>query len=729
LRRLRAGLAAAALVAACAFAREPRPAAEGITQADVDAALARGREALLQHLEQRGGYGRGESVLCVMALLNAGAKTDDPRVQVVLRRVLASADRFTDDYRASYEAGLVCMLLHMLKDPAHRRLTERMVSALMNAQKSDGGWGDNSRTQFALLGLKAAHDLGVPVPPDVFKRARRYVEAGQIKEDGSWGYTPGAGSGYGSMTAAGITSLFIINEQANKQNRVCGSAVDDTRIRTALDWLGGRFSVQTNPGTNSNHYYYLYALERIGVLTGQKLIGGHDWYREGAEYVLRHQGPDGSWRGRNTVDTAFALLFLGKGRDPVALQKLCYEGDWNTDPYDAKDLVELASRDLGAPMSCQVVNTAATAATLADAPILYIQGHGPVVFPAAFRTAVKLFVENGGFVVASACCGSPVFDQSFRAEMARVFPDAPFEPLPADHEVYTIRHRIASPQAFMLQGMNTGCRVAVLYAPHDLCCAWGACQGCTDKARVEEQEAKNVGLNIIAYALDYQKLKSKLEHASLTIRPAGETPARNAVLIGQLQHGGDWNPDPASLANLGKTLKEQAGSATDFIKQPVALGQDDLGNFPLLYLTGHRAFEFKPEQVEALRAYLERGGFLIADPCCGKDTFDAAFRRLCQQLYPARPLARLPKDHPVLRTPYAVETVAYTGAVAKQFPDLGDKPWIEGISGDDGRLRVFYSRMNFGCALQEHGCPHCVALGREDSYRVAVNAVLYALSH
>ena len=35
-----------------------------------------------------------------------------------------------------------------------------------------------------------------------------------------------------------------------------------------------------------------------------------------------------------------------------------------------------------------------------------------------------------------------------------------------------------------------------------------------------------------------------------------------------------------------------------------------------------------PERIErALRAYLEAGGFLLADACCGRQAFDAAFRR------------------------------------------------------------------------------------------------------
>ena len=73
------------------------------------------------------------------------------------------------------------------------------------------------------------------------------------------------------------------------------------------------------------HYYYLYGLERAGVLADTAWVGTHDWYLEGAEFLLPAQRADGSWEqadsgqgagpfqdlGRSPqVDTCFALLFL-----------------------------------------------------------------------------------------------------------------------------------------------------------------------------------------------------------------------------------------------------------------------------------------------------------------------------------------------------------------------------------------------------------------------------------
>ena len=704
--------------------------AGGVTTEQVDAALKRGAQAGLRNLDRfRRAGNMGYSIVSVMALLNAGVSRDDRDVNAAITYIVREADHSLHQYEGAYEAGLTCMLLHMLKDPAHRRLAERMAHFLQNRQSPDGSWGDNSRTQFALLGLKAAQDLGVKVPPEVFKRARRYIESGQVKADGSWGYQPGSATGYGSMTAAGITSLFIINEQLNKESTFCGAAPGDNRIQKALGWLGDHFTVETNPTHGYYHYYYLYALERIGVLTGQKFIGGHDWYREGAAYLVRHQLDDGNWQDGTSLATEFALLFLGKGREPVVLQKLAFGGEWNPDPYDAKYLVEQASRDLGMPMTYQAVEAGASANALAAAPVLYIQGHSATGFRRGTREAIRTFLEQGGFVFASACCGSTDFDKSFRTEMALMFPDATFDRLPPNHEIFAGPHKIADPDACVIEGLNVGCRTAVFYAPNDICCGWGGCKGCTSKTPLAGQEALDLGVNMIAYALGFKQMTNKLENPTIAIGKAHAQASRNIVAIGQLCHNGDWNPDPASIPNLGKTLREQTGNTAEFVKRAVVLGADDLGDYPLLYLTGHKTFQFQPVQVDILRAYLDRGGFLLADPCCGKAEFDAAFRQLCAQLYPGRPLAPLTPSHPVMKEPNGLDKVEYKPAVKKLFPNIGDAPQVEGISAPDGRLQVLYSRFNFGCELQGHVCLNCLGLAKQDAYRLAVNAVLYALSH
>ncbi len=102
-------------------------------------------------------------------------------------------------------------------------------------------------------------------------------------------------------------------------------------IRDGIAWLGANFSISSNPSPRGAgfssfwHFYYLYGLERAGVLSGVFWMGDHDWYGEGAIYLLDQQYDSGSWisggmgqrhaspaAGGDLMDTCFALLFLKK---------------------------------------------------------------------------------------------------------------------------------------------------------------------------------------------------------------------------------------------------------------------------------------------------------------------------------------------------------------------------------------------------------------------------------
>ncbi len=177
--------------------------------------------------------------------------------------------------------------------------------------------GDNSITQFAVLGLQAAVGDSLRVASRTWESALRLYHARQRNSNGEsarggFGYTVGAP--YGSMVCAGICSLAITLNQMDEE-------VDlqhDLRIRDGLGWLVRNWSVVENPGKRkSHHYYYLYGLERVGRLLELDFIGEHEWYPEGARFLVDAQNIDGSWTGSADegdprIATSFALLFLTK---------------------------------------------------------------------------------------------------------------------------------------------------------------------------------------------------------------------------------------------------------------------------------------------------------------------------------------------------------------------------------------------------------------------------------
>src|SRR5207248_5838475 len=100
-------------------------------------------------------------------------------------------------------------------------------------------------------------------------------------------------------------------------------------LNRAMAW----FEAGDNSVNISGQYgYSLYGLERAALASGMMFVGTHDIYREVAMQVLKNQRASGAWSadsGRDAViETSFALLFLARGRNPVMVNKLRYDGNW-----------------------------------------------------------------------------------------------------------------------------------------------------------------------------------------------------------------------------------------------------------------------------------------------------------------------------------------------------------------------------------------------------------------
>ncbi|MBN2489974.1 MAG: hypothetical protein JXQ29_03880 [Planctomycetes bacterium] len=223
-----------------------------------------------------------------------------------------------------------------------------LVGFLERAQ-TGGGWRyytvnaalsfdrDVSATVFALLGLVTASRAGYAVPPRVFQDASRFLcdlqESQPELTTGEGGlargfpYGPGrtrdAMHVSGGTTAAGLASLHLCRLECRRLG-VSPDGRLEAAIRDAEKWLDENWEVQRNPKAHHYLYCYLYALERIGSLSGRETIGAHPWYREGAEYLLAEQETKtGRWDDTSScaptdvLGTCFALLFLKRATRAV----------------------------------------------------------------------------------------------------------------------------------------------------------------------------------------------------------------------------------------------------------------------------------------------------------------------------------------------------------------------------------------------------------------------------
>lgn len=144
-------------------------------------------------------------------------------------------------------------------------------------------------------------------------------------------------------------------------------------------------------------------------------------------------------------------------------------------------------------------------------------------------------------------------------------------------------------------------------------------------------------------------------------------------------------------------------------------------------MTGHYEFEWGDEDVERLRHYLKAGGMLLADACCGRLTFDQAFRRAIARVLPDNKLETLPADHPLYDVHFPIKGVHYTDRTREDFGDIST-PTLEGITLD-GRLAVVYSRFDLGNGWEQFPHPYSYGYTADDAMKLGTNVLVYAVTH
>lgn len=322
-------------------------------------------------------------------------KKDDDGQRVPIKRwgtedEGAKKKRVERDFKLSRQDRRIC-------ETAIKALEKKFRSAY-----GGGGWrykekgvGENdpiidvSVTQYAILGLKAATRLGIGYDKQLLLDSYRFLRGQQDKEgpevkanwrrsndeeddkerrrrrtssdsddDGEprklfargWAYARQSNhqeldkQTYGSMTAAAVNALILIRDELmeDRAHQNTWKPLEDNcnqMIGDGLAWLIHNWDMSSNPKAGKHrYYYYLYTIERMAMLGGIDEIGGRNWYREGAEPILKQQGDNGGWDVKHEVEpsdiynTCYALLFLKRATEaPDRPVPVISGGDYDAD--------------------------------------------------------------------------------------------------------------------------------------------------------------------------------------------------------------------------------------------------------------------------------------------------------------------------------------------------------------------------------------------------------------
>lgn len=519
----------------------------------------------------------GQSTLATLALLSAGQSYQDPRLLPAIDYLRTQNPDYT------YVRSLRCHIWAMLPNRFTPVLDDDLRWLIRTYGYESGSWGysiapiksgyDNSLTQYGTLGLWEAAKRGLNVPDKLWQRLENHYLRTQLSE-GGWNYRP-TDSPRASMTAAGLVCLFITQDYLHAGEHLepnSRKTKAEEAIEKGLQWLSQNFSADFHPGApganqQAYYFYYLYGVERVGLASGMKHFGEHDWFREGAVSIINKlcepvndaQGnitgykitanlPDTGNVEVPIVQLSFALMFLSHGRAPIILTKLSDENySWNNRPRDIANLTRWINDETEKPASWQIISVNDSLNQWLDSPILYIASHealpyagqhdqsyekldekrrwlqkqnqeNPVqnlnnpdntndytqlTYPTTLEK-IKRYLDLGGMLLTNADVHNKHFSDSVELMACKMYPNAIWRKLPEDHLVYKMSKPLNKPPD--LYGLTNGVRELIIHCPRaDV----GATLQINDR-KAGQSDIFNVLSNIYYYASERTISKPRL---------------------------------------------------------------------------------------------------------------------------------------------------------------------------------------------------------------------------
>ena len=206
-------------------------------------------------------------------------------------------------------------------------------------------------------------------------------------------------------------------------------------------------------------------------------------------------------------------------RSGLRIGRIKHSGGWDTAASAVRHL-QVALNTVGVKSSPETPTLSANDPALFTCPVLYMHGRKNFTFSPEESTQLKAYFDNGGFLMADACCGAKPFDVSFRKAIQQIFGQA-LKPIPVEHEMFhsmqgfdvrKVKRRIPAPGQTsalhaeesvgepIFEGIEINGKYVVVYSKYDISCALEQQQTVACAGYLKEDAVK-LAVNVVLYAL------------------------------------------------------------------------------------------------------------------------------------------------------------------------------------------------------------------------------------
>ncbi len=196
-----------------------------------------------------------------------------------------------------------------------------------------------------------------------------------------------------------------------------------------------------------------------------------------------------------------------------------------------------------------------------------------------------------------------------------------------------------------------------------------------------------------------------------------------------------WSQDfPRADRHFSLAVRRLSRVHVRSVEQLVNLDEGDAYDWPWLYAVQVGEWGLTDEQGRRLREYCLRGGFFMADDFHGTDEW-REFETRIHKAFPDHAIEDLPDGDPLFHSVYDIGEKAqipgwsHLRAGYKNGPTGVGAHW-RCIRDDKGRVMVAISyNSDIGDAWEWADDPHYPAKFADQSIRLGVNYIIYAMSH
>jgi hypothetical protein len=170
------------------------------------------------------------------------------------------------------------------------------------------------------------------------------------------------------------------------------------------------------------------------------------------------------------------------------------------------------------------------------------------------------------------------------------------------------------------------------------------------------------------------------------------------------------------------------------VEQPINLDEGGEFDWPWLYAVQTGNWQLTDSQAKAMREYLLRGGFFMADDFWGPDEWEI-FMASMKRVFPDREVVELENANAIFHTVYDLDDryqVASNGSVHRgtSWKCEGCPDRWRGIFDDRGRLMVAITfQSDVGDSWEWADAPDYPERYAALGIRIGVNYIVYAMSH